>query len=299
MGLLARALLRRRLGSVALLAIVGAALFGGSLASLAGAQRSSTALDRFLAFSRSEDVFVEPGEDALLDMTKVNRLPQVVASNYQSYLAMAPLDDEGRPDAEAAGSISPYLRTPVVGPADALLRPRVIRGRDLDPAAPDEAVVDEELARSRHLVPGSHLRMATYTAAQLPALFNDPELPAPLGPIVDLVVTGVVRTPADLAPGGDEVNTFGSTMDLYLSPAFYPARATELAVFGPPVAGSGQGFWPRSRTRCTPSREVTRRSSRLGRPTQLARLGGLGGPSGWRRPRSWLSASRWRWPDSC
>lgn len=242
MGLLARTLLRRRLASVALLAMVGAVLFGGSLASLAGARRSSTSLDRFLAYSRSEDVFVEPGEGAQLDMTEVDRLPQVVASNYQSYLAMAPVDEGGRPVSEAAGSINPYMRTPVVGPADALLRPRVIRGRDLDPAAPDEAVVDEELARSRGLVPGSRLRMATYTAAQLPSLFNDPELPAPLGPMVDLLVTGVVRTPADLAPGGDEVNTFGSTMDLYLSPAFYPARGRELAVFGPPVAGSGQGF---------------------------------------------------------
>ncbi|MGQ0430846.1 MAG: ABC transporter permease [Microthrixaceae bacterium] len=227
---------------MALLAMVGAVLFGGSLASLAGARRSSTSLDRFLAFSRAEDVFVEPGEEALLDMTEVERLPQVEASNYQSYLAMAPVDEDGRPEPEAAGSINPYLRTPVVGPADALLRRRVIRGRDLDPAEPDEAVVDEELARSRHLVPGSHLRMATYTAAQLPSLFNEPALPAPRGPTVDLLITGVVRTPADLVPGGNEVNTFGSTMELYLSPAFYPIRGRELAVFGPPVAGSGQGF---------------------------------------------------------
>lgn len=242
MGMMVRTLLRRRLGSVVVLAMVSAVLFGGALAALAGARRSSTVVDRFLAYSRSEDVFVVPSEDAPLDMEAVGRLPQVEAANYQSYLAMVPVGEDGRADGAAAGSINPYLHTPVVGPSDAILRRRVIRGRDLNPTKPDEAVIDEELAAARHLAPGSHLRMATYTAAQLPTLFSSPEVPAPQGAVVDLHITGVVRLPADVVPPGEIVLTFGSTMDLYLSPAFFTAHGEDLAIFNPPARGGGQAF---------------------------------------------------------
>lgn len=248
-------LLRRRLGSVAVLAMVGAVLFGSSLAALAGARRSSTVIDRFLAHSRPEDAFVEPAEDTPLDMEAVDRLPQVEAANYQSYLAMVPLGDDGHADVAAAGSINPYLHTPVVGPPDAILRRRVIRGRDLDPTEPNEVVIDEELAAARHLGPGSHLPMATYTAAQIPTLFNGPDVPAPQGPVVDLRVTGVVRLPADVVPAGEIVLTFGSTMDLYLSPAFFPAHGQDLAVFAPPVPGGAQALLLRHGARDLPAFE--------------------------------------------
>ncbi|MEO7428019.1 MAG: ABC transporter permease, partial [Acidimicrobiales bacterium] len=238
----ARILVRRRVAGAVVLAIVGAALFGGSLTAMAGARRSSTALDRFLAYSRAEDVYVTPAEGSPLDMAAVDHLPQVEAAGYQSYLAMVPIAADGRVDVAAAGSINPYLRTPTVGPPDALFRRRVIRGRDLDPTEPDEAVIDEELAAARHLGPESHLRMATYAGAQLATLFHGPDVPVPQGPVVDLRITGVVRLPVDVVPAGDLVLTYGSTRDLYLSPAFYPAHGRDLAIYGPPLPGEGQGL---------------------------------------------------------
>ncbi len=241
MGLFALRLVRRQIGSVILLALVGALLLGGSLAALGGARRSSTALDRFLVFSRIETLSVAPGDDGVLDMEAVDRLPEVLASSYVSYVAMAPVRDDGQPDTAASGSISPYLRVPVLGGPDAMLRPRVIAGRNLDAMVADEAVVDEELARARHLRPGSVLRMASYTAEQMPELFG-PVMPPPRGRVVDFRVTGIVRTPADLVPGGNETSSFGSSMDLYLSPAFYQAWGEGLAVFNPPTVGSGRGL---------------------------------------------------------
>lgn len=239
MGLVVRTLLRRALGSMAVLSVVGALVFGGSLAALSGARRSATALDRFLKFSAAEDVYVTPSENGP-DIEVIDALPQVAAAAYQTYLALVPEGDDGHADPADFGSISPYLYTPVVGPPDAIGRRRVIAGRDYDPTRSNEAVVDEELAASRHLRPGSHLRMVGFTPAQIPELFSGPESPAPAGPVVDLTITGIVRRPVDVHPTTDAAEmTYGSTMDMYISPAFYRAHA-DVASFDPPEPSEAQ-----------------------------------------------------------
>jgi hypothetical protein len=243
MGMLAVRQLRARLGDVLVLACIAALFFGGSLAAVAGARRSSTALDRFLAFSRAEDVYLTPPDDGSLDIDAVVGLREVAAAAYQSYVALVPMGDDGAPDVEATGSINPYLYTPVAGPADVIRRRRVVRGRDLDPKAADEAVVDEELASARHLRPGDHLSMAAFAAEQLESLFAGPDIPAPEGPVLDLTITGIVRLPADVHPDGDSADmTYGGTQDLYLSPALYAESGRELAVFAPPEPGGPIGL---------------------------------------------------------
>lgn len=221
-------------------AAVGIALLGGSMAATAGARRSATALDRFRAFSRADDAYVTPGA---ADIAAIDRLPQVEAAAYETYLGMVPAGADGRVDPADAGSINVYLRTPVVGPHDAIGRRRVIAGRDYNPSKATEAVIDEELAATRHLRPGSRLRMVAFSPAQIPDLFSGPEVPAPEGPTVDLTITGIVRLPVDLgAPAGPEEITYGSQMDLYVSPALYAARGAEIAAFGPPVVGEAQAI---------------------------------------------------------
>jgi ABC-type lipoprotein release transport system permease subunit len=236
-------LLRRRRASILVLAVVSAALLGGGLAALAGARRSSTALDRFLAFNRPEDVFVAPSSDGKLDMNAVDALPQVEAAQYQSYLAMVPVAPDGHARVDAAGDINPFLNTPIVGPADAIGRRRVIRGRDIDPTRPDEIAIDEELASADHVTVGGHLRFATFAAQQIDSLFNSSKIPAPKGPVVDLAVVGIVRVPADVHPGGDTAHiTYGGTKDMYLTPAFYRRYGNQVATYDPPLPTSARAL---------------------------------------------------------
>jgi ABC-type lipoprotein release transport system permease subunit len=242
-GRIARASLARRRASIAVVALAAALLFGGALGALAGARRSSTALDRLLVHSAPEDVFVSAPEDGSLDMRAVDRLPQVLGTAYQSYLAMVPVAGDGRAQTELAGAINPYLWTPKTGPPDAVNRLRVIEGRGFDRSEPLEAVIDEELAAARGLAVGSHFPMATFSVAQLDTVFSNETsgaaTPDPDGPVLDLTVVGIARMPVDIHPGEDEHTvSFGGTKELYLTPALYERYGDQIAVFGPPIAGT-------------------------------------------------------------
>jgi putative ABC transport system permease protein len=233
--------LRRRRAELIVIALVGALLLGGGLAALAGARRSSVAMDRFLAYSRPEDVDVLPPDDdarAPQLMAAVNRLPQIEAAQWQGYVAMVPVDAHDHADLLQAGAISPFVYAAAVGRRTAIGRPRVIEGRLVDPDAPFEADVDEELAEAQHLDVGSTFRMAAYGADQFDAVNTSGGQVQPDGPRVDLRVVGIVRTPSDVHPKADErSSSFGGSMDLDLSPALYRRDADQLVVYGGPDLG--------------------------------------------------------------
>src|SRR4051794_25614709 len=84
----ARAQLRRRRGSPVALVLLGGLAGGAGLAAGAGASRTNTAMDRFVAYSRPEDVYVvvngppvEPTPaviaQVLSERARITRLPQV------------------------------------------------------------------------------------------------------------------------------------------------------------------------------------------------------------------------------
>ena len=109
MGAIVRAVLRKRLVGVVLVALAIAMLFGGSLAALAGADRSSSALAGLVAYSAPEDVFVARSSASAVDMAAVDALPEVLGTAYQEYLAMVLIGTDGQPQTQLAGSINPYL----------------------------------------------------------------------------------------------------------------------------------------------------------------------------------------------
>jgi MacB-like periplasmic core domain/FtsX-like permease family len=247
MGVAAVAIVRRWLIEVVLVAAVMAVLVGGALSAAAGARRSSTAVDRFLAFSPPEDVLLIPPDDGSLDVGAVNRLPQVAVAVHQSYLAMTPVGPDGEPQLDLVGSINPFLYAPIIGPVDGIGRRRVVKGRDLNLDEPFEVVIDEELASDRHLKVGSHLTMAAYSGAQLDEVLapggQDQEHLIPAGPVLDLTVVGIVRTPADIHPGeGSHTTSYGGTKDIYLTPALYDRYGRQLATFDPPVDGAPEAI---------------------------------------------------------
>ncbi|MGH3370906.1 MAG: FtsX-like permease family protein [Nocardioidaceae bacterium] len=245
MGLVVRLAFQRRRVTVGLVAVAMALCFGGSMAALGGARRSSTAIARSLAYSPPEDVFVAPAEGSTLDMAEVVSLPEVLASAYEAYLAMVPDGPDGRPEVELAGKINPYLYQAVTGPAGAIDRLRIVRGRDLDPTKPLEVVIDEELAAERRLSVGSHLEMAAYSSAQMDTVFGNETsgaaVPAPEGPVLDLSVVGIARMPVDLHPGDeDHTTSFGGTKDIYLTPALFERYGDQIVIFGAPSPDAPQ-----------------------------------------------------------
>ena len=246
MRAITRITLAHRGRSIVLVALASAVLFGGAVGAAAGARRSADAVDHALAYSTPEDVFVGPAEDSALDMHAVDSLPEVEAAAYEAYLAMVPIAPDGRPQNDLAGSINPYLYARVDGPPGTINRLRIVQGRDLDPAAPFEVVIDEELAAARGLQVDSHLAMATFAPAQQDAIFGSetgsPDI-APEGPVLDLTVVGVARMPVDIHPGEEEhTTTFGGTKDIYLTPALFDRLGDQMIVFGGPTADTPQAL---------------------------------------------------------
>ena len=200
------------------------------LTALAGARRTDTVMDRFLAYHRATNIGIEIGE---LDTNAVRRLPMVADVAEGGYLAMVVADPTGEPDLNAFGEINPFvgLGGPDPSPSN---RPILVAGRLPDPGRALEVAVDETLAERRHLVLGDTLRMWGYTPAQVEGFGDVSQFEAaPLGGSFDLTVTGVLRTPYDLAPvpAGQDVAWLGSE-ELYLTPAFWRAYRDRVAALG-------------------------------------------------------------------
>ncbi len=221
----ARTTLRRRwrmnLFSAVLVGVVGTAVLFG----IAGARRTSSALDRFLSYSRPFHAFVY---GAAIDVAAVEALPQVADADGYYYYLMAPSTSDGRPD--PALGINPTAST-TGRTGRTSERYLFVDGRL---AAPDEALevmVNEQLARTRGLRPGSVLPMWAYAHEQLGAVLAGAGTVIPAGPRFDFRVAGVVRLPQHLAHRGDAGVVYLATEDLYLTPAFARRYSTEVANF--------------------------------------------------------------------
>jgi hypothetical protein len=224
----ARAELRRRWRSTLVLAVLAGVAGGIVLASVAGARRTSTAMDRFVEFNKPAHLFLFD-EAGALDEDAVDALPQVVATARAAYVLMAPAGPDGEPRADLAGTINPFLVIPVSGESNV---PLVVEGELPDPDEPLEIIVDEELAESRRLEPGDTLRMHAFAPDQQGDDTDGGE--DPRGPVMDLEVAGVFRAPNDVVPrpSPDDV-VYAGTQDLILGPAWYERFRGQVAMFGP------------------------------------------------------------------
>ena len=223
----ARAELRRRWRATVLLMVVVGLAGGAVMAAVAGARRTDSAMDRFLAWNRPMNVVVTG-----VDYDLVRRLPQVADADEAGYLAMTPSTPTGAPDAGALGSINPLPTVHGRGLVTSE-RPILVRGRLPDPARPLEVAVDESTAASRRLAPGSRLRMWAYLERQFEQPPDSARLPPPAGPAFDFTVTGIVRQPSDLSPVPVQHDViYLGINDLFLTPAFWRAYGRTVANFG-------------------------------------------------------------------
>jgi hypothetical protein len=223
----ARGELRRRWRSTLGLALLAGLVGGVVIASAAGARRTSSAMDRFVAFNRAGDLFVEHPPE--LDVDRLADLPQVVSTSQAAYVLLAPVGPDGRAEQERVGTINPFLLIPVSGEPSNV--PLMIDGRVPDPDAPLETMVDEELAEARHLEPGDTLRMVGFAEDQLDEISG---VEAPRGPAMDFTVTGIYRRPDDVVPRPSPKDVvYLGTQDMLLGPAWYERYAGQVAMFGP------------------------------------------------------------------
>lgn len=220
-----RELRRRWQGNLFVAVLVG--LVGGVLLfGVSGARRTSSALDRFLAYSRPFDAFLY-GE--ALDVAAVERLPQVVDVDGAYYFLMAPVTPDGRPD--PALGINPSAAT-MGRTGTSSERYLLVAGRPAHPDDPLEVMVNEELARARGVRPGGTIRMWAYTHEQLGAILEGLGTEMPEGRLFDFRVTGIVRLPQHVgARPRDRDVVFLAAQDLYLTAAFARRHAAEVANF--------------------------------------------------------------------
>jgi len=184
--------LRRRWVSVLGLTLMVALVTTVVLAGFAGARRTSSAFERFLAQSRDSDVDVFPGEVTPQQVREFGR------AGYISAIAAAQTVQVQYTDGEFVSAAA--------APADRRFgtvvdRPRILEGRAADPDSADEVVIGEPLAVSRGLRVGDTLALNSYSPAQVDAVRSGAltSFPKPAGPDLALRVVGISRYPSDLS----------------------------------------------------------------------------------------------------
>lgn len=180
-----------------LVGVVGAVV----LASAAGAHRSSTSLQRFVAYSRSSDVEMDVNDPTPAQLQAFGRVPEV--ADFAVLHAYGVIVHD-RPNLKNAATVDGRLGTVVD-------RARLVSGRVADPRAPDEIMIGEGLAAQQHLGVGDHLVADSMTPAQFAEVMQGKDPGAPAGTVLRLRIVGIYRRPLDLgdlaAVGGVVIET--------------------------------------------------------------------------------------------
>ena len=202
--------------------------FGGGvvLAAVAGASRTDSAMDRFVAYNKPVDVAVVVNDPAV--RPKIVALPQVVASGRAVYLFLSPTKTgRGLGALSADADLGDTLR--------AVRRPVLLDGRLPRPGATLEAVANEQAAQREHLHVGSRVKMWAYSGEQLQdaASTGFAKIGAPAGPVYTFRIVGVTREPSDVNSVPSSVikdALYEGNESLDTTPAFMRRYATDLGL---------------------------------------------------------------------
>ncbi len=194
-----------------LVGMVGAVV----LASAAGAHRSATSLQRFVAYSRSSDAEIDVNEPTPAQLAAFGHVPEVAGFAVLHAYALVP---RGRPNLKNAATVDGRLGTSVD-------RARLVAGRFANPGAPDEIMIGEGLAAQQHLGVGDHLDADSITPAQIELIYQGKNSGAPAGAHLRLGIVGIYRRPLDL---GDLAAAGGVVIE---TPAFDQTYRGRIALF--------------------------------------------------------------------
>src|SRR3984957_2610584 len=209
---------RAMLGVALLLGLIG----GVVLTAVAGARRTDTAYPRLLTWANASQLDVIPTVNDVVPedyYRALGRLPQVAS------MATAVLYQVALPEAGASATSQLNVMTsPDHALGVSVDKVKVLAGRMFDPATPDRAVIDRQLAGLEHVGPGGTLRLLAVPNA--PGTSN-PE-PAKAVP-VSFLVTAVVTFDDQIVPFGG-TNTIAAAAPTALLSSFpVPGAATSMS----------------------------------------------------------------------
>ncbi|MCW2631816.1 MAG: hypothetical protein JWR88_778, partial [Pseudonocardia sp.] len=177
--------LRRRWRSLVVLGLLIALSAGVVLASMAGARRGATALERLLAPTLPATAVVLPNQPGF-NWDAVRAMPGVAAV---ATFPVSGFDIDGIPR-EAAASTFPFDRNAM----DTVERPVVLAGRLPDPNRVDEAVISPRFVDSYGKGVGDTVTLRLFRAEDDQAFASGNAAPPADGPSVPVTIVGVVRS---------------------------------------------------------------------------------------------------------
>jgi hypothetical protein len=201
---------RRRWRSLLVVALLVALTTGTVLAAVAGARRGQSAFDRLWVQTLPATIAVVPNQPGF-DWTKIEALPEVSAATLFVVQGGELITGTG-----PAGSFSSTnLGFPPGGPGalHTVERPVVFAGRMSVDSRADEVVASAEFMSEYHLQVGAPLTIHLPTPAQAEQGF-DPTSAQPKGPLAQVRIVGVVRSPFWLdgpGTGGGVLPTYAFT----------------------------------------------------------------------------------------
>ncbi len=234
----ARAGIRRRWRALLLLTVLAGLAGGTVLWSIAAARRTSTAMDRFVAWARPSGAQIDEGPGSPVQPgseveREILRSPAVAASGHGGYLALAPVGPDGRARPDLLGSVNPFSSDNPLS-FRRFDRGILVDGRLPDPGRAEEVAVNEQFVARQHLGVGDTFRMRAFTPGQIAAAgAAGGAFPEPDGPEVTLRVAGVVRRPGDLQPQSFPSSVvYAGVQNVYLGPAFVERYGRDIGAIG-------------------------------------------------------------------
>ena len=186
------------------------------LALVVGAQRTDSALARLRAESHAGDLAIGSGEGADA-AAAVAAADWVEASGVAREMFVRPVGSDLFPDYQLLALAAPSASASA--PVDV---PVVITGRAPDPTAVDEVALSEPLADDLGVAVGDVIALESMTFDWVEVAFNGQDPGPPDGPVVDVTVVGLARTPADFG-------RWAST--IHLTPAFADRYQDEIRTY--------------------------------------------------------------------
>ncbi|MBO3746841.1 FtsX-like permease family protein [Streptosporangiaceae bacterium NEAU-GS5] len=177
--------LRRRWRSLVALALLLSFATATVLTSVAGARRGMSAVDRLLAVSLPATIIVLPNQPGF-DWAAVRRLPQVAAMSLFPVIGFT-VDEMSLAD---QGSAFPPVGDDILRTIE---KPVLLEGRVFDPAKIDEVVVSPTFLTTYHKKLGDHLTLRLTAENEVGAY--QPTGVRPHGPVIDVHIVGVIRSP--------------------------------------------------------------------------------------------------------
>ena len=208
-----RAGLRQDWRGLAILALITALMGSVVLVALAGANRTATAVSRFVQYAGPTEAQVV-ADSRTLD--RIAALPDVAYAALNAFMLAVPVTADGRVAARGQLTTFALIRIPPES------RALIVAGRRAVPSRASEVMINEAAAHVLNARVGSMIHLRGFRPDQLQQAIQN----AALRPEVTLPavrVAGIVRTPGDLGEslGVQADVTYAGTGFLSVTAAFY------------------------------------------------------------------------------